>query len=216
MIYSFSGVAIAAMALSFTGKLSINCTELNDEDFDELVREIDFLSTKYYEMGLVATKRAFERNIEPSVDSFIEIGSIRDGVTNDGRNLIKINKSLAMTILPSWNDVLLNNNDNNQDLLDYVEIWTTGEFADIFRRFMATRSNAILMFEQHYVTILKFDQQFLLVNGLPRFSFRTYNSIDSLIKDLIGNLRETKLVLMHARLQHDEYALGKLSSNIYS
>ena len=206
MIFSFSGVAIAAMALSFTGKLSINCTELSHENFHGLVNEIDMLSTKFYEMGLLATKDDFQHNIEPAVDTFIEVGSIRDGVTIDGRNIIKINESLAMTILPPWNVPLIN---NNHELLDYIEIWTASEFPDIFHRFMDTRTNAIVMFEDHYVTILKFDQQFLLVNGLPQFSFRTYDSIDSLIKDLIGNVGETKFVLMHAR-KCNEHTLGKI------
>jgi len=119
-----------------------------------------------------------------------------------------------MTILPPWNDILFNNPvNNNQEMQDYIEIWTASDFPDILSRFMDTRTNAIVMLERHYVTILKLEDTFLLVNGLPKFSFRTYNSIDLLIKDLIENVRETKFVLMHARKY--EHTLGRISLSIF-
>jgi len=84
MIFSFFRRRNCNYSISFIGKISVDCTELSDENFDELVDELNILSIKFYEMGLVATKNAFQQNIEPAVDSLIEIGRIRDGVTTDG------------------------------------------------------------------------------------------------------------------------------------
>ena len=106
-----------------------------------------------------------------------------------------------MTILPPWNDLLLNNNDNNQDLLDYIEMWTTGEFPDIFRRFMDTRSNAILMFEQHYLTILT--EIFIHVLTFTcLINLLKFDKIVSLRKifDILGiELRDTKFDIVKKR-----------------
>jgi hypothetical protein len=177
-------------------------TVLDEASFNDLIRELNVLSIKYYNKGHAQTITAHRQNpdLEVEVGTFIEIDMIRDSMTPDKRNVININQSLSLTMMNSLSDAVLNN--INNETLDYRQFLNFKEFddTDAFAHFIQDRSNAVLYANNHYVTILKISGFFFVIESIPCFSIHAYSSLNELMLDLNEFVRGSMIVLCHARL----------------
>jgi hypothetical protein len=117
------------------------------------------------------------------------------------RNVLNIDNELQIV----FEHALCANDDgrgNIRRLEDFVDDYGVVDFASYFVRFMESHDNVIIYSRDraHYVTLLKKDESYILVDALRLFRFIEYSQISVLTTDLSSFVGSAGFSLHSARV----------------
>ncbi|KAG5667015.1 hypothetical protein PVAND_015017 [Polypedilum vanderplanki] len=168
-----AGVAMAALKWYFQKPNE----ELNEKNFDSFVNDLALNAKRFHQIGL------YNSLCDNEHDGFhyIEFGYIYHSRTEDLKNLIKLNSRLIAVFESS------NSFHHDASLLnDYVEGWYQTNIIEVFLDYIATRNNVVIYsgLHAHYITVLKKQKGFIVVDGYPKFRSIFYEDIITLANDI--------------------------------
>ncbi|KAG5666921.1 hypothetical protein PVAND_014926 [Polypedilum vanderplanki] len=89
--------------------------------------------------GTLGSVIAKNTHIKRKIDNFIEFAYIRDNLTADNRNILKVDENLSLTI-ETLLSLRFEEYGEQIVMMDYKEIWEPHKFAEDFRLYMSSRN----------------------------------------------------------------------------
>ncbi|KAG5668931.1 hypothetical protein PVAND_016839 [Polypedilum vanderplanki] len=191
-----AGVSAAVLIAFHSGQIEGGILQKN-----ELKELFNLINTKSQELYAIGYENSLNEDVV-LVEGFIELMYIRNNFTADKRNILKVNNELSITI----ETPLAMKFDEQGEVIpfnDYREEWDYKRFPEVFRHYMASRSNAVLYANYHYITILTMGEKFMVIDGVPKYGLYWYENIDTLLIDLVSFVGNSKFTLHHARIFGD-------------
>lgn len=170
---------MATISIYFTNGCSLN---VNASNISDISMQLNEHGENYYRAGCKFEKK------KPNDNFMIEFPSIRDSITADRQCVIEFNTNLKVKIATPDTAII---DQTNARESDFVFSDSGDNISEILEQYLNGRNNVVIYsaIKQHFVTILKNLEDYLIVDGLGGFKFitLTLEGVLSWCKEFVGS-----------------------------